>query len=56
MLLTWQKLAPLIILLDFSAFLFLFIVFAGLSSLVGGAFGVGQVQVRILFAYSSIGH
>nr|QHD26804.1 NADH dehydrogenase subunit 2 [Murex trapa] len=59
---TWQKLAPLFLmvcLLDISKcyllVFFLCVVSAG-SSLVGGLGGMNQTQVRALLAYSSIGH
>jgi len=34
----------------------MFLFLGALSSVVGGVLGVGQVQVRLLMAYSSIGH
>nr|YP_006303256.1 NADH dehydrogenase subunit 2 [Zygeupolia rubens]ADZ05383.1 NADH dehydrogenase subunit 2 [Zygeupolia rubens] len=56
-LITWQKLAPFFVLLGFSSsFLFLFLFFGFVSSVVGGFMGIGQVQLRFLLAYSSISH
>lgn len=59
---TWQKLAPLFLLLCLldlnKSYLLLAIVCiirAG-SSLIGGIGGINQTQVRALLAYSSIGH
>ena len=55
---TWQKLAPLIIL----AFLIpqknsqFIIVAAGVNALVGGLIGINQSRLRVIIAYSSIGH
>nr|WIM50657.1 NADH dehydrogenase subunit 2 [Conus ventricosus] len=59
---TWQKLAPLFLLLslcqlsEVKELLVLFCVMSGGSSLVGGMGGLNQTQVRALLAYSSIGH
>nr|QLH57103.1 NADH dehydrogenase subunit 2 [Varioconus trencarti] len=59
---TWQKLAPLFLLLSLcelsqmSELLLLFCVMSGGSSLVGGMGGLNQTQIRALLAYSSIGH
>nr|YP_010146839.1 NADH dehydrogenase subunit 2 [Yininemertes pratensis]QQP01068.1 NADH dehydrogenase subunit 2 [Yininemertes pratensis] len=56
-LLTWQKLAPFFVVLGLSfPFCFLFLVFGCFSAVVGGLMGVGQVQLRLLMAYSSISH
>nr|YP_003001956.1 NADH dehydrogenase subunit 2 [Lineus viridis]ACO40324.1 NADH dehydrogenase subunit 2 [Lineus viridis] len=56
-LMTWQKLAPFFILLSLSSLFVWFFLFLGcLSSVVGGLMGIGQVQVRVLMAYSSISH
>lgn len=56
-LITWQKLGPFFVVSSFSfGFFYLLLIFGVLSSLVGGLLGIGQVQVRLLIAYSSIGH
>jgi NADH-quinone oxidoreductase subunit M len=39
-----------------SFFFWVFVFFGCFSSVLGGLMGVGQVQVRILMAYSSISH
>nr|WIM50888.1 NADH dehydrogenase subunit 2 [Conus ventricosus] len=59
---TWQKLAPLFLLLslcqlsEVKELLVLFCVMSGGSALVGGMGGLNQTQIRALLAYSSIGH
>nr|ATZ69837.1 NADH dehydrogenase subunit 2 [Conus raulsilvai] len=59
---TWQKLAPLFLLLslcelsEMKKLLVLFCVMSGGSALVGGVGGLNQTQIRALLAYSSIGH
>nr|AXA45341.1 NADH dehydrogenase subunit 2 [Benthomangelia sp. MNHN IM 2013-9652] len=59
---TWQKLAPLLLLLSLlelnkSYMLILTLGFIAIgSSLIGGVGGMNQTQVRALLAYSSIGH
>nr|QGW14897.1 NADH dehydrogenase subunit 2 [Cypraea tigris] len=59
---TWQKLAPLCLIMslfqfEFSYTLLLIICMVSVgSSLIGGIGGVNQTQVRALLAYSSIGH
>nr|WNO18536.1 NADH dehydrogenase subunit 2 [Eulepetopsis sp.] len=61
-LLTWQKLAPLCILVyTFSSFEamgvgFMIILMGALSSLIGGICGMGETRINNLLAYSSIGH
>lgn len=56
LLLTWQKIAPMIILISsFSRRRVLFI-FGALRALVGGLGGLTQTHLRPLLAYSSIGH
>lgn len=59
---TWQKVAPLFLVVSFvndvyiyRAILVLCFLAVG-SSLVGGVGGINQTQVRALIAYSSIGH
>nr|ATZ70968.1 NADH dehydrogenase subunit 2 [Conus (Lautoconus) sp. MNCN 95094]WIM50631.1 NADH dehydrogenase subunit 2 [Conus ventricosus] len=59
---TWQKLAPLFLLLslcqlsEVKELFVLFCVMSGGSALIGGMGGLNQTQVRALLAYSSIGH
>nr|YP_009254278.1 NADH dehydrogenase subunit 2 [Conus gloriamaris]ANC65461.1 NADH dehydrogenase subunit 2 [Conus gloriamaris] len=59
---TWQKLAPLFLLLslcelsEMKELLVLFCVMSAGSALVGGIGGLNQTQIRALLAYSSIGH
>nr|ATZ70461.1 NADH dehydrogenase subunit 2 [Conus sp. MNCN 95052] len=59
---TWQKLAPLFLLLslcelsEVKELLVLFCMMSGGSALVGGMGGLNQTQIRALLAYSSIGH
>jgi NADH:ubiquinone oxidoreductase subunit 2 (subunit N) len=53
----WQKVGPIFILRSFvfSWRLYIFI-FAALGAIVGGVGGINQSQLRVLLAYSSIGH
>nr|YP_009258355.1 NADH dehydrogenase subunit 2 [Conus capitaneus]ANH79452.1 NADH dehydrogenase subunit 2 [Conus capitaneus] len=59
---TWQKLAPLFLLLslcelgEMKELVVLFCVMSGGSAIIGGAGGLNQTQIRALLAYSSIGH
>nr|YP_010568110.1 NADH dehydrogenase subunit 2 [Chalcorana labialis]UZC57504.1 NADH dehydrogenase subunit 2 [Chalcorana labialis] len=55
---TWQKIAPMTLLLQISYFtnLNLMIAIGLLSVLIGGWGGMGQNQLRKLMAFSSIGH
>ena len=59
---TWQKIAPLFLMVSlfevsFIEWLFLtFCLIARGSSLLGGVGGINQTQIRALLAYSSIGH
>nr|WKT11354.1 NADH dehydrogenase subunit 2 [Ptychadena beka] len=55
---TWQKIAPMILLLQISQHINLFVLIAvGLASiLIGGWGGISQTQVRKILAFSSIGH
>nr|AWH98390.1 NADH dehydrogenase subunit 2 [Conus tabidus] len=59
---TWQKLAPLFLLLSLcelsesKGLVGLFCVMSAGSALIGGAGGLNQTQIRALLAYSSIGH
>nr|YP_010491826.1 NADH dehydrogenase subunit 2 [Dinothenarus chrysocomus]UWM92612.1 NADH dehydrogenase subunit 2 [Dinothenarus chrysocomus] len=54
--LTWQKIAPMVILMyniNFSSFFFFIIIF---SMLVSGIIGFNQISIRKIIAYSSINH
>nr|BDQ44239.1 NADH dehydrogenase subunit 2 [Amynthas glaucus] len=55
---SWQKLAPLTILVFFTnqASKSLIPLMAGLNALLGGIMGMNQSQLRTIMAYSSIGH
>ena len=54
---TVQKVAPIILILSARAFSPVITVFrGGLSALVGGIGGLNQTLLRVLLAYSSIGH
>nr|YP_009493369.1 NADH dehydrogenase subunit 2 [Echinaster brasiliensis]AWK29633.1 NADH dehydrogenase subunit 2 [Echinaster brasiliensis] len=55
---TWQKVAPLVVLVYVveSLNVILFCLLGAFSSLVGGWGGLNQVQVRKILAFSSIGH
>nr|BDQ43537.1 NADH dehydrogenase subunit 2 [Metaphire californica] len=55
---SWQKLAPLTILVFFTkqALTSLIMLMAGLNALIGGIMGMNQSQLRSIMAYSSIGH
>lgn len=57
MLATVQKVAPIIIIFYANSFSPLILVYsAGLSSIVGGVGGLNQTMLRVILAYSSIGH
>nr|YP_009244962.1 NADH dehydrogenase subunit 2 [Amynthas robustus]AMO27086.1 NADH dehydrogenase subunit 2 [Amynthas robustus] len=55
---SWQKLAPLTILIFFSSNTSksLIMLMAGMNALIGGILGMNQSQLRSIMAYSSIGH
>nr|AEB39348.1 NADH dehydrogenase subunit 2 [Ameerega trivittata] len=55
---TWQKLAPMALLVQFSQSLnlFLMLTFGFLSTLIGGWGGINQTQTRKILAFSSIAH
>lgn len=55
---SWQKLAPLSILIFFTRQISksLIPLIAGLNALLGGVIGINQRQLRTIIAYSSIGH
>nr|AXS65220.1 NADH dehydrogenase subunit 2 [Cerambycidae sp. 8 KM-2017] len=55
-LMTWQKLAPMIILFSNQFFSWFFISVIIFSSLIGGIMGLNQVSLRKILAYSSINH
>jgi len=54
----WQKVAPLLLLRSIIKveYMSAYIVLGGFGSLVGGVGGINQSQMRVLLAYSSIGH
>nr|BDQ44317.1 NADH dehydrogenase subunit 2 [Amynthas phaselus] len=55
---SWQKLAPLTIMVFFATQMSKSIIplMAGLNALLGGVMGMNQSQLRTIMAYSSIGH
>lgn len=56
---TWQKLAPLSLLLfinEVNKTNTLLLLIAGINTIVGGIIGINQTNLRSLLAYSSIGH
>nr|BDQ44278.1 NADH dehydrogenase subunit 2 [Amynthas robustus] len=55
---SWQKLAPLTILIFFTkqTLSSLIMLMAGMNALIGGIMGMNQSQLRSIMAYSSIGH
>nr|YP_009244871.1 NADH dehydrogenase subunit 2 [Amynthas hupeiensis]AMO26956.1 NADH dehydrogenase subunit 2 [Amynthas hupeiensis]BDQ43719.1 NADH dehydrogenase subunit 2 [Amynthas hupeiensis]BDQ43732.1 NADH dehydrogenase subunit 2 [Amynthas hupeiensis] len=55
---SWQKLAPLAILVFFTSQMSksLIMLMAGLNAMLGGIMGMNQSQLRTIMAYSSIGH
>nr|AEB39314.1 NADH dehydrogenase subunit 2 [Oophaga histrionica] len=55
---TWQKLAPMTLLVQFSQStnLNLMLIFGLLSTLIGGWAGINQTQIRKVLAFSSIAH
>nr|QUB07176.1 NADH dehydrogenase subunit 2 [Spilopyra sumptuosa] len=54
--LTWQKVAPLTILLNFFKSSMFFISVIIFSALIGGILGFNQISMRKILAYSSINH
>nr|APX40720.1 NADH dehydrogenase subunit 2 [Longitarsus rutilus] len=56
MLLTWQKLAPMILLMYNLNMTFFFSMIIILSSIIGGIFGINQISLRKILSYSSINH
>lgn len=55
---TWQKIIPLFMLIEFIWFSWtkIVLVFGIISALTGGIGGLNQINLRVLIAYSSIGH
>nr|ALO77053.1 NADH deshydrogenase subunit 2 [Brentidae sp. GENSP01] len=54
--LTWQKIAPMILIMYNLNFPMFFSIMALISSLVGGLSGLNQTDLRKIMAYSSINH
>jgi len=52
----WQKIGPVFILSRFFFYNRFFLVVCILNALIGGIGGLNQTQMRVLLAYSSIGH
>nr|APX40655.1 NADH dehydrogenase subunit 2 [Mantura chrysanthemi] len=55
-LLTWQKLAPMILIMYNMNMTFFFSIIIILCSLIGGILGLNQISLRKIMAYSSINH
>lgn len=55
---TWQKLAPLIVLLYIitPTITNILLIIARINAIVGGVIGINQSHIRTIIAYSSIGH
>lgn len=54
---SWQKIAPLVLILIItSKYSFFLLICSALSSVIGGIGGLNQTQLRRLLAYSSINH
>nr|YP_010155744.1 NADH dehydrogenase subunit 2 [Colasposoma dauricum]QQY84935.1 NADH dehydrogenase subunit 2 [Colasposoma dauricum] len=54
--LTWQKIAPMIIILQNFKFNFMMLIIIMLSSFTGSILGLNQISLRKIMAYSSINH
>nr|AOY39734.1 NADH dehydrogenase subunit 2 [Scolytinae sp. BMNH 1043123] len=54
--LTWQKIAPMILLIFSSTINYMIIIIIILSSLIGGLSGLNQTCLKKIMAYSSINH
>jgi len=54
----WQKVGPLFIIIRVikNIYCWILLIFGCLGSIIGGVGGINQSQIRILLAYSSIGH
>jgi NADH-ubiquinone oxidoreductase chain 2 len=55
-LLTWQKLAPIILIIYNLKIIWFLLFIIILSSLIGGILGLNQIRLRKILAYSSINH
>lgn len=55
-LITWQKLAPIIVLSYLTNINYIFVIFIIISTLVGAVGGLNQTSLRKLLAFSSINH
>nr|ATN23467.1 NADH dehydrogenase subunit 2 [Aphthona sp. EMHAU-15071309] len=55
-LLTWQKLAPMILVMYNLNMLFFFSIIIMISSIISGILGMNQMSLRKIMAYSSINH
>uniref|UniRef100_A0AAU6QGD3 NADH-ubiquinone oxidoreductase chain 2 n=1 Tax=Prionospio multibranchiata TaxID=3050093 RepID=A0AAU6QGD3_9ANNE len=56
LLMTWQKIAPMVLILSSTQFKPLLMLVASLSAISGGIGGMNQTHLRPLLAYSSVGH
>nr|ALO76479.1 NADH deshydrogenase subunit 2 [Chapuisia ellenbergeri] len=56
LLLTWQKLAPMVLIMYNLKMMWLLIFIIVLSSIIGGILGFNQTSLRKIMAYSSINH
>lgn len=56
LLITWQKIAPILILSYFIKLDIIFIIFVLLSTFIGAMGGLNQISLRKLIAFSSINH
>nr|APX40616.1 NADH dehydrogenase subunit 2 [Psylliodes chrysocephala] len=55
-LMTWQKLAPSILIMYNMNMMLFFTLIIIISSIIGGIYGINQVSLRKILAYSSINH
>nr|WNV22554.1 NADH dehydrogenase subunit 2 [Psylliodes laticollis] len=55
-LMTWQKLAPSILIMYNMNMILFFTLIIIISSIIGGIYGINQVSLRKILAYSSINH
>lgn len=56
LILTWQKIAPIILLINNLNITFILSIIIIFSSLIGGITGLNQINLRKILAYSSINH